>query len=84
LKKLAQVSGGGVYFPKTLDQVEPVCAGIANEIRSRYTIGYIPATEGKQVRHVKVEAWTDERAKLSVRARNSYIFGPDSEAANRQ
>jgi Ca-activated chloride channel family protein len=83
LRKLAQMSGGGSYFPKTLEEVEPVCEQIAKDIRARYTVGYIPAAEGKPVRHVKVEASAEGHQKLSVRTRNSYSFTPETEAANR-
>ena len=42
LEKLAHVSGGVVYFPKDLDRIFPVCEQIAKDIRTRYTIGYVP------------------------------------------
>jgi Ca-activated chloride channel family protein len=84
LKKLAQVSGGGAYFPQTLQEVIPMCRQIAKDIRERYTIGYIPSVEGKLVRHIKVDAFAANHKRLSVRTRNGYMFTPDSEAANRK
>jgi Ca-activated chloride channel homolog len=83
LEKLAHVSGGAVYFPKKLDEIVPVCRQIAKDIRERYTIGYIPPSEGKPVRHIKVEVSAEGHQKLAVRTRTSYLFTPDSEAANR-
>ncbi len=47
LEKLAHISGGVVYFPKQLDQVIPICKQIAKDIRTRYTIGYIPSSGRK-------------------------------------
>jgi len=84
LDKLANVSGGAAYFPKTLPEVIPVCQRIAKDIRERYTVGYIPPAEGKPVRHVKVEAFTDDHKKLTVRTRSTYVFESDTEAANRK
>jgi Ca-activated chloride channel family protein len=84
LEKLAHVSGGAVYFPKTLEQVIPVCRQIAKDVRERYTVGYIPPLEGKPIRRVKVEAFTEDHKKLIVRTRDSYIFKPDTEATNRK
>jgi Ca-activated chloride channel family protein len=84
LEKLAQVTGGGAYFPKTVQETEPVCRQIAKDIRERYTVGYTPSAEGKPVRHVRVEAFTEDHKKLVVRTRNSYMFAPDTEAANRR
>ncbi|HTW65147.1 MAG TPA: VWA domain-containing protein [Bryobacteraceae bacterium] len=79
LKKLAQVSGGVFYHPKTLAEIVPVCRRIAKDIRTRYTIGYEPSTEGKRERHIKVEASSPDHGKLIVRTRTSYLF-PDSGA----
>jgi VWFA-related protein len=84
LEKLAHVTGGAVYFPKTLQEVVPVCRQIAKDIRERYTLGYVPSPEGKPTRHIKVEAFAEGHQKLIVRTRTSYIFTPNSEAANRK
>ncbi len=80
LERLAHVSGGVAYFPKTLDEIVPVCRQIAKDIRTRYTIGYIPASEGKPERHVKVVASAPGHDKLLVRTRTSYLFTSDTEA----
>jgi Ca-activated chloride channel homolog len=81
LEKLAHVSGGVAYLPKTLDQVIPICKQIAKDIRTRYSIGYIPPSAGKPTRHIKVTASAPGHPNLIVRARTSYTYGPDSEAA---
>lgn len=81
LEKLAHISGGAVYFPKQLDQVIPICKQIAQDIRTRYTIGYIPPAGGKAVRHIKVVAAAPGHDNLLVRTRTSYQFSPESEAA---
>jgi Ca-activated chloride channel homolog len=84
LNQLAHVSGGSAYFPKALDEIAPVCKQIAKDIRTRYTIGYIPSSDnGKPERHVKVIASAANRAKLIVRTRTSYIFAADSERASK-
>jgi len=74
LKELAHVSGGVFYHPETLEDIVPVCRQIAKDIRSRYSIGYVPSSEGKMVRHIKVEATSREHPKLIVRSRTSYVF----------
>jgi Ca-activated chloride channel homolog len=84
LKDLAHVSGGVFYHPTTLQEIVPICRQIAKDIRTRYTIGYVPSAEGKAVRHVKVEASSPGHPKLSVRTRTSYVFADraaDSHAA---
>jgi VWFA-related protein len=74
LQKLAHVSGGVFYHPQSLQDILPICRQIAKDIRSRYTIGYIPSVEGKMVRHLKVVASSPDHPKLVVRTRTSYVF----------
>jgi VWFA-related protein len=74
LEKLAHVSGGEAYFPKELDKIVPICRQIAKDIRTRYTIGYIPSPEGKPERRIKVQAFSPHNAKLVVRTRTQYLF----------
>lgn len=74
LEKLAHVSGGVVYFPKDLDRIFPICEQIAKDIRTRYTIGYVPELEGKPERHIKVTATGPNGGKLVVRTRTRYLL----------
>ena len=81
LKWLANVSGGVAYFPEKLQDIVPVCRQIAKDIRTRYTIAYIPP-EGKPgtLRHIKVVATSPEHAKLICRTRSQYAYNPDESA----
>jgi len=75
LRNLARVSGGDVFFPPKLEEIVPVCKQIAKDIRTRYTIGYIPTLEnGNGVRHVKVAVSAADRSRLTARTRTSYRF----------
>ena len=81
LNRIAHISGGGAYFPKKLDEIAPICREIAKDIRSRYTIGYVPpAAEKTSERHVKVSATSADGKRLVVRTRTSYLFTPDNDA----
>jgi Ca-activated chloride channel homolog len=82
LKDLAHVSGGVFYHPKSLEEIVPICRQIAKDIRTRYTIGYVPSVEGKMVRHVKVIASSPNHPKLEVRTRTSYVFPENGNPAN--
>jgi Ca-activated chloride channel homolog len=80
LKRIAHISGGGAYFPMQLDQVAPICRKIAQDIRTRYTIGYIPVSGNTaSERRIKVVARAQNGQKLMVRTRTSYLFTPDSQ-----
>jgi len=85
LKQLAQVSGGSVYFPKKLEEIGPICQQIAKDVRTRYTIGYIPeVSNGKPERQIKVEALSPSGQKLIVRTRTRYLFVPDGALAEQK
>jgi Ca-activated chloride channel homolog len=75
LKKLAHLSGGVAYFPAKLEEVAPICRQIAKEVRTRYTIGYVPAVDnGTGVRHLQVKATAPEGGKLIATTRTGYLF----------
>lgn len=85
LKKLAAVSGGVAYFPHKPTEVMEICRQIAKDIRTRYTIGYIPQHMDKPgVRHVKVEVHAPDHAKLLARTRTKYSVGGDLESSDRK
>lgn len=74
LRKMAQVSGGVVYLPKKIEEVVPICRQIAKDIRTRYTIGYIPSgADQRGTRHVRVAVSTADHRRLIARTRSSYL-----------
>ncbi len=83
LKKLAHVSGGVAYFPEKPKEVIDICRQIAKDVRSRYTIAYVPQDLGRPgVRHIRVEAVSADRGKLTARTRTSYLI-PAVQSADR-
>ena len=80
LNRIARLSGGAAYFPAKLAEIGHICREIAKDIRTRYTIGYIPATgEKTSERHIKVVARSENGQKLMVRTRTGYVFTPDTQ-----
>jgi VWFA-related protein len=78
LRRLANVSGGEFYQLPKLEEIVPVCQQIAKDIRTRYTIGYIPSESGKPIRHIKVTASSPDHPKLIVHTRTSYKMEEDT------
>jgi Ca-activated chloride channel family protein len=76
LKKLAKISGGEFYYPQSLTDMIPVCRRIAKDIRTRYTIGYVPKTENgaSQLRHISVRVSSANHARLTAHTRTSYRY----------
>jgi len=75
LERMSSVSGGQSFLPKTLDEIAPTCRNIAQDIRSRYTVGYIPSQSAgnRGPRKIRVVASAADRGKLVVRTRTSYV-----------
>jgi Ca-activated chloride channel family protein len=85
LKNLAQVSGGEAYFPPKLDDVIPICRKIAKDVRTRYSIGYVPSVDDHhRVRHIKVTARAPGHGKLIARTRTSYLMNEQTGTADRE
>ena len=56
LERLAKETGGKVYFPNSLSELNGIAQDIASELRTQYSIGYQPAADKKDVayRAIKV------------------------------
>jgi len=76
LRQFAKISGGEAWFPKNLDAVSDACHRIAKEIRTRYTIGYVPPLENGSdtLRHIRVKVSAPSRNGLTVLTRTSYRY----------
>jgi len=84
LKQLAEVTGGQTFLPRTLDEVESTCVGIAHDIRNQYTLAYYPSNVKKDgsYRAVRVEAYSSgKHDRLTVRTRAGYFAPKDQTAA---
>jgi Ca-activated chloride channel family protein len=77
LKRLASETGGEAFFPGQPDQVVSICERIARDIRSQYTLGYVPSNPAQPgtYRRIRVAARATDQPKLFVRTRSGYIGG---------
>jgi VWFA-related protein len=78
LRELAAATGGEAFFPKAIEKVQPALERIARDIRSSYTIGYVPPpADGASARprRIKVDLHAADGRKLAVRARSAYVNG---------
>jgi Ca-activated chloride channel family protein len=74
LRRIANASGGECFLPKHSAEVIPICEKIANDIRNRYTIGYIPEhiPNASELRKVRVKATDPDHPHLIVKSRTEY------------
>jgi len=75
LKQLAEISGGDVYFPRGESELSQACKRIAKDIRSQYTLGYIPGNQKKDGSYRKIRVTVDApgEGNLTVRTRSGYM-----------
>lgn len=80
LQVMADRTGGIVFFPRTLDEVDAISRSVAHDIRNQYTIGYKPTKPRSQggYRSVKVDAKSRGYGKLVVRTKSGYYAGNES------
>jgi VWFA-related protein len=74
LKQVANISGGIAYFPNDSRSMIPVCRQIASEIRTRYTVGYVPMEGNGVLRRVRVKVSAPGENNFVVRTRTSYRY----------
>jgi VWFA-related protein len=73
LKRLAEATGGERYLPRSAAPLLEACRHIAREIRSGYTIGYVPPDRDGTFHRVRVEVASPDKRKFSVRTRPGYF-----------
>jgi len=74
LQKLSDETGGIAYFPRTLQDVDPIAVEVARDIRDQYTLGYRSSNAASLggFRVVHVEAVAPKHGKMIVRTRKGY------------
>jgi Ca-activated chloride channel family protein len=75
LKQLSRASGGEAFFPKTLQGILPICEQIAHDIRSQYTITFVPTNRKQNGAYRAIDVKAREATggrRLSVITRAGY------------
>jgi VWFA-related protein len=76
LKSLAEASGGSVYYPKELAEVEPLALSVAHEIRNQYIIAYTPDIQDLDGSFRQIKVTVAGPGRPQVRTRNGYYATP--------
>ena len=75
LKRLAEMTGGTAYFPRSVSDVTAICQDIAQDIRHQYTIGYSPAETAADTYHtIRITAHVTGKVGCGVRTRAGYFI----------
>jgi Ca-activated chloride channel family protein len=73
LKSIARATGGERFLPRSAAEMLQTCERIAREIRSGYTIGYVPPDRDGSYHRVRVVVQPSPAQKVTVRTRPGYF-----------
>lgn len=76
LKELAEQTGGRVFFPFKVEELDEAFRQINQELRSQYSIGYLSSNTGRDGSYRKIEIKVPERS-LKLTYRKGY-YAPSS------
>jgi len=76
LGRLAELSGGVAYYETGPEDLEATALSIARQIRSQYTIGYVPSDRSLDGSFRKLRVVARGRERLSVQTRAGYRAVP--------
>ena len=76
LRQLAEISGGEAFFPESVAGLASVCHRIAEDLKVRYTVGYVPRASvgSNSLRHVRVRVSLPGHETATVLARSTYRY----------
>ncbi len=77
LKELAVATGGEVFFPKELSEVDKIAHQVARDIRNQYTIEYSPSNTAMDGTFRKIEIKVNAPGNPRVRTRSGYYATAD-------
>ena len=81
LEALAAASGGTVYYPKDLVDVEKLALDVAHEIRNQYVLAYSPLNAVLDGSFRQICVTVDGPGKPAARTRNGYYATPEPRPA---
>jgi Ca-activated chloride channel family protein len=89
LEKLASETGGKAYFPDTVSQLNGIARDIASELRTQYSIGYLPSNDREDgtYRNIKVMVSDGPNAQKRIaltRTGRTATGGPTQPATTRK
>jgi Ca-activated chloride channel homolog len=77
LTALARETGGDVYFPNSLSELDAVYDRIAEELRTQYSLGYVSSNKRRDGKWRRIVVRTPTREELQVRHKIGY-YAPRS------
>jgi VWFA-related protein len=76
LDALAHATGGQVYYPKDVSEIDRIAPQIAHEIRNQYIVTYSPASQEMDGSFRQIRVLVDSPRVATVRTRSGYYATP--------
>jgi Ca-activated chloride channel family protein len=77
LNLLVESTGGQVFYPKDVSEVERIAHQVAHDIRNQYTIAYTPTNTALDGSFRKIKVNVKAPGSPTARTRNGYYATPD-------
>jgi Ca-activated chloride channel family protein len=75
LDALVRATGGQVYYPENVSEIDRIAPRIAHEIRNQYIISYIPSNQEQDGSFRQIRVLVDSPKVATVRTRTGYYAG---------
>ena len=75
-----EATGGEVFFPKDLAEVDRIAHQVAHDIRNQYTIQYTPSNTAMDGTFRQIKVAVKAPGNPTVRTRSGYYATPDQQA----
>jgi VWFA-related protein len=79
-QSLGEATGGEVFFPKEVTEVDRIAHQVARDIRNQYTIEYSPSNTAMDGTFRQIKITVKAPGNPSVRTRSGYYATPDQGA----
>ena len=77
LDALTFASGGQVWYPQELAEVDGIAREVAHEIRNQYILGYTPSNEAQDGKFRRIRVAVNAAEPVTVRTRAGYYAGAE-------
>jgi VWFA-related protein len=77
LKSLGEATGGAVFFPREVAEVDKIAHQVAHDIRNQYTIEYSPSNTAMDGTYRQIKIAVKAPGNPTVRTRSGYYATPD-------
>jgi Ca-activated chloride channel family protein len=73
MEEFAAQTGGAVYIPKTVEDLDIAFAQIAADLAQQYVLSYYPAEDKRDGRYHQLSVRVKNKSNLRIRARKGFL-----------